>query len=114
MPTEIPTDGTIPPGPPPFTHSQSGAETARPLRSHEFLVLFLFLVAPALVVVGIVIGPGGVLPVVLYALAAVMVGTSLVGSCPLYTLLGVKTCPVNQTGAPAAAGGATDGVGAGR
>ena len=76
--------------------------------------LRLFLVAPALVVVGIVVGPGGVLPVVLYALAAVMVGTSLVGFCPLYTLLGIKTCPANQTGAAVSAGGATDGVGAGR
>lgn len=55
--------------------------------------LRLFLVAPALVVAGIVVGPLGVLPVVLYAVAAVMAATSLAGSCPLYTLLGVRTCP---------------------
>jgi hypothetical protein len=50
-----------------------------------------FLIAPALVVVGLLVGPGGVLSIVLYALAAVMVGTAAVGSCPLYMPFGIKT-----------------------
>lgn len=49
--------------------------------------------APALIVVGLVVGPGGWLAVVLYALAAVMIATAAAGSCPLYTLLGLRTCP---------------------
>lgn len=57
--------------------------------------LRLLLAAPALVIVGIALGPGGVVSIVLYALAAVMVATSLVGSCPLYTLLGIRTCPAS-------------------
>jgi hypothetical protein len=50
----------------------------------------------------------------LFALSLVVVGphtywgllgliplvTGLVGSCPLYTLLGVSTCPMKQTDAP--------------
>lgn len=57
--------------------------------------LRLFLVAPALVVAGIVVGPLGVVPVILYAVAGVMAATSLAGSCPLYTVLGIRTCPVD-------------------
>lgn len=49
-------------------------------------------VAPALLVAGLLLGPGGVLAVILYVLAVVMVATSLVGSCPVYTILGIKTC----------------------
>lgn len=55
--------------------------------------LRLFIVAPVLVVIGIVLGPTAVLSIVLYALAAVMIATSLVGFCPIYTLLGIRTCP---------------------
>jgi len=61
--------------------------------------LRLFLVAPALIIIGVLTGPGGLLATGLYAVAAVMIATSLVGSCPLYTLLGIKTCPVERTGA---------------
>lgn len=53
-----------------------------------------FAVAPALVIVGVLLGPGGLLSVILYALAGVMVATSAVGSCPLYAVFGIKTCPV--------------------
>lgn len=67
--------------------------------------LRLFLVAPALVVIAIVMGPGGLVPIVLYVVAAVMVGTSLVGSCPLYTLVGVQTCPASSDAARAGASG---------
>jgi len=60
----------------------------------------LFLLAPALVLVGILVGPGGVVPIVCYALAGVMIATSLAGSCPLYSLFGVRTCPASATKAP--------------
>lgn len=59
--------------------------------------LRLFLIAPALVVAGILIGPGGVVPIFVYVLAGVMVATSLVGSCPLYTLFGLRTCPASTS-----------------
>ncbi len=45
------------------------------------------LVAPAAVVTGVVIGPGSVVSIALYAVAAVMVATSAVGHCPLYSVL---------------------------
>ena len=45
------------------------------------------LVAPAAIVVGVVIGPGSVAAIVLYVVAAVMLATSAVGYCPLYSLL---------------------------
>ena len=57
------------------------------------------LVAPALVVGGVLAGPTGGLSIALYAVAAVMVGTSAVGSCPLYSIFGLRTCPVQQTAA---------------
>ncbi|EYR63386.1 bifunctional protein GlmU [Actinotalea ferrariae CF5-4] len=52
-----------------------------------------FLVAPALVVVGVLVGPAAALSWVAYALAAIMVLSSAVGWCPLYALVGVSTCP---------------------
>ena len=39
---------------------------------------------------------GGVFGIVLLVLAAVFVLTSLVSFCPLYTLVGIKTCPVKK------------------
>jgi hypothetical protein len=45
------------------------------------------LVAPAAVVIGILIGPGSVGSIVLYALAVIMLATSAAGYCPLYSLL---------------------------
>ncbi len=63
--------------------------------------LRLFLVAPALILAGVLIGPGGILAIVLYVLAGVMVATSLAGSCPLYTLLGIRTCPISSEHTPA-------------
>jgi hypothetical protein len=47
-----------------------------------------FLVAPAAVVIGILIGPGSVGSIVLYAVAAIMLATSAAGSCPLYSVIG--------------------------
>jgi len=50
-----------------------------------------FLVAPIAVIVGVVVGPVSIVAIVLYAIAAVMVVTAAVGSCPLYTLLHLDT-----------------------
>lgn len=49
------------------------------------------LVAPVLVIVGIVAGPTGVLAYVVYALAAVMLLTSAIGFCPLYAPFKIST-----------------------
>ena len=46
-----------------------------------------FAVAPAAVIVALVVGAGSPAGVVLIALAALMLGTSAVGFCPLYRLL---------------------------
>jgi hypothetical protein len=54
------------------------------------------LVAPALVVVGLLVGPGGWLALVLYGLAVVMWATAAAGSCPLYSLFGLRTCPLQR------------------
>lgn len=39
---------------------------------------------------------GGTLGIVLMALAAVFLLTSLVSFCPLYTLFGLSTCPAKK------------------
>lgn len=59
-----------------------------------------FVVAPVLVVAGVLAGPAGWLAIVLYALAAVMVATAAAGSCPLYSILGLRTCPMQRVTAP--------------
>ncbi len=38
----------------------------------------------------------GTLGMVLLVVAAVFLLTSLMGSCPLYTLFGIRTCPVEE------------------
>ncbi len=40
----------------------------------------------------------GTLGIVLLVLAGVFVATSLISFCPLYTLFGLSTCPVSNTG----------------
>jgi hypothetical protein len=50
-----------------------------------------FVVAPVLVIAGVLAGPATGLAIVLYALAAVMLATSAVGTCPLYLLFGLST-----------------------
>ena len=52
-----------------------------------------FIVAPVLIAVGLLVGPAGWLAIVLYALAAVMLATAAVGSCPLYLPFGLRTRP---------------------
>lgn len=61
-----------------------------------------FVVAPVLVVAGILAGPAGWLAIVLYALAGVMLATSAVSFCPLYALFGLRTRPEEKTTTPAA------------
>lgn len=40
----------------------------------------------------------GILGYVLLALGAIFVLTSLVGFCPIYAVLGMSTCPLEQRG----------------
>jgi hypothetical protein len=49
-------------------------------------------VAPVLVVLGVVVGAATAAGVVLLALAAVMVVTGAVGYCPLYAAIHLSTC----------------------
>lgn len=49
------------------------------------------------VVAGVMVGPGGVLSIILYVVGAVLLVTAAVGFCPLYRLLGVSTCAVPQS-----------------
>ena len=51
-------------------------------------------VAPVLVVAGVLVGPASMAAIVLYALAGVMMGTAAAGTCPLYMILGLRTCPM--------------------
>jgi hypothetical protein len=44
------------------------------------------LVAPVAIVIGILIGPGSIGAIALYAVAAIMLATSAIGFCPLYSL----------------------------
>lgn len=60
-----------------------------------------FVVAPVLVVAGVLVGPASVPAIVLYALAGVMVGTAAAGTCPLYMLFGLRTCPLQDVAARA-------------
>jgi hypothetical protein len=50
-----------------------------------------FVVTPLLVLVAFLFGAGTMLGIVLFALAAVMLATSAVGFCPLYTLFRFNT-----------------------
>ncbi len=61
-----------------------------------------FVVAPVLVVAGVLVGPASVLAIVLYALAAVMLGTAAAGTCPLYMIFGLRTCPMKKANTGAA------------
>jgi hypothetical protein len=66
-----------------------------------------FVVAPVLVIVGLLVGPAGWLALVLYALAAVMLATSAVSTCPLYMPFGLSTHPLPDVATPAAGGTST-------
>jgi hypothetical protein len=50
-----------------------------------------FLVAPAAIVLAIIVGAGSIVGILLFGLAAIMLATSAVGFCPLYRLLRIDT-----------------------
>jgi hypothetical protein len=60
-------------------------------------------VAPAAVVIAIVVGVGSVAGIVLLALAAVMLATSAVGFCPLYRVLRIDTRSCSRSARPGSA-----------
>jgi hypothetical protein len=49
-------------------------------------------VAAVAVVLALVVGPGSVGGIILFVVAAIMLGTAAVGFCPLYKVFGVSTC----------------------
>ncbi|HMS13396.1 MAG TPA: DUF2892 domain-containing protein [Microthrixaceae bacterium] len=53
-------------------------------------------VAAAAIGIAAAVGFGSIGGVVLLVVAAIMAVTAAVGSCPLYRLVGVNTCPVDQ------------------
>jgi hypothetical protein len=50
-----------------------------------------FLIAPVAIILAEVVGAGSIGGILLFALAAIMLGTSAVGFCPLYTLFHLGT-----------------------
>jgi len=54
-------------------------------------VLRSFLIAPAAVAVAVAVGGGSIAGIVLFVVAAMMLATSSIGFCPLYTLLRLNT-----------------------
>ena len=64
-----------------------------------------FLVAPLLMVVGVLVGPTVWYSWVLYALALVMVATSAASFCPLYALFGIGTRRTEASGRPVVGAG---------
>ncbi len=61
-----------------------------------------FVLAPALIIAGVLVGPAGWLAIVLYVLAGVMAATSVAGTCPLYLPFGLRTCPQPKATIPSA------------
>ncbi len=61
-----------------------------------------FVVAPVLIVAGLLVGPAGWLASVLYVLAGVMLATSAVSFCPLYALLELGTRSEQKAAGPTA------------
>lgn len=53
-------------------------------------------VAVAALAGALAVGIGSVGGIVLLAVAVIMAGTAAVGFCPLYRLVGVSTCPLEQ------------------
>jgi hypothetical protein len=49
------------------------------------------IVAPAAIVVALILGAGTVFGIVLFVVAGIMLATSITGYCPNYTLLGIST-----------------------
>lgn len=59
-----------------------------------------FVGAPVAIILAIVLGAGSIAGILLFALAAVMVATSAVGFCPLYTPLHLNTHTRGRTPLP--------------
>jgi hypothetical protein len=59
-------------------------------------LLRTLVVAPLAVVGAFLVGPGSILGFVLFAVAAIMLGTAAVGSCPIFTVLGIRSCPARS------------------
>ena len=55
-----------------------------------------FVVAPVLIVLAIIVGAGSVGGIILFALAAIMLATAAMKSCPLYLPCGLNTCKVKS------------------
>lgn len=53
-------------------------------------------IAVAALAGALAVGIGSVGGIVLLAVAVIMAGTAAVGFCPLYRLVGVSTCPLEQ------------------
>lgn len=53
--------------------------------------------AVVLVVAGVLAGASGWSAILLYGIAAVLVVTAAVASCPLYSILGLRTCPLRDS-----------------
>lgn len=49
------------------------------------------IVAPAAIVVALILGAGTFFGIVLFAVAGIMLATSVTGYCPNYALLGIST-----------------------
>ncbi|MDO8392377.1 MAG: DUF2892 domain-containing protein [Actinomycetota bacterium] len=54
-------------------------------------IIRAFVVAPLAIILAFVIGAGSVGGIVLFVVAAVMLATSAIKSCPLYIPLGIDT-----------------------
>ena len=52
-----------------------------------------FVVAPAAIVVALILGAGTVAGIVLFVVAGIMLATAATGYCPNYSLLGISTDP---------------------
>lgn len=52
-----------------------------------------FVVAPAAIVAGFLVGAGTILGIVLFVVAGVMLTTAVTAFCPTYTVIGMSTRP---------------------
>jgi Inner membrane protein YgaP-like, transmembrane domain len=59
-----------------------------------------FVVAPAAIVVAVLLGAGTIAGIVLFVVAGVMLLTGATGFCPTYTVIGISTGPggLHRTG----------------
>jgi hypothetical protein len=52
-----------------------------------------FVIAPAAIVIAFIVGAGTIGGVLLFVVAGIMLGSSAVGFCPTYTVVGISTYP---------------------